>query len=318
MRPTMTDHTICDACERVAHCSKHGCIPLTAQPATQAGALQADDLEFACLLNREACRVYPDSRDDRINFGDGARWARSLAASQPNAAPAAEVVAQTISDLMRVIDAYAFDYKEQGKLGPTRREVARALDEALAAPAVEMVAVAPRGIYGPNDGQPGKPYGDADWIAQNHAAVIQFLERSVAAPAAAIDAREQPTDEQLNHVITDHGTGGWQTPNDMRKFARAVLALASHPEAPAARPNAAGQEQGWMPIATAPKDGVLSLFCDMGTSQLRHTFFVDWMVSGKFCGDHKHRLATHWMPLPATPPLEAVGSSGMTADKEGV
>lgn len=39
--------------------------------------------------------------------------------------------AQALSDLMRVIDAYAFDYKEQGKLGPTRREVARALSEAL-------------------------------------------------------------------------------------------------------------------------------------------------------------------------------------------
>lgn len=50
----------------------------------QAGAA---DREFAVLVNREACRLYPDSRDDRINFGDGARWARALAA--PGAAVAA-------------------------------------------------------------------------------------------------------------------------------------------------------------------------------------------------------------------------------------
>jgi hypothetical protein len=48
----------------------------------------------------------------------------------------------------------------------------------------EAVAVVPRGVYGPDGGRPGEPYGNADWIAQNHEAVIQFLERSLAAPAA--------------------------------------------------------------------------------------------------------------------------------------
>lgn len=44
--------------------------------------------------------------------------------------------------------------------------------------------VVPRGVYGPDDGRPGEPYGNADWIAQNHEAVIQFLERALAAPGA--------------------------------------------------------------------------------------------------------------------------------------
>ncbi|QNK66058.1 hypothetical protein [Variovorax sp. PAMC26660] len=34
--------------------------------------------EFAVLMNREACRLYPDSQDDRIVFGAGARWAATL------------------------------------------------------------------------------------------------------------------------------------------------------------------------------------------------------------------------------------------------
>lgn len=55
----------------------------------------------------------------------------------------------------------------------------------------------------------------------------------------------------------------------------------------------------WQPIETA-RNGELSLFCDMGASELRNSFFVDWVVDGKFCGN-KYRTATHWMPLPAPP-----------------
>jgi len=37
---------------------------------------------------------------------------------------------EALSELMRVIDAYAFDYKEQGKLGPSRRAVELAIQAA--------------------------------------------------------------------------------------------------------------------------------------------------------------------------------------------
>ena len=35
----------------------------------------------------------------------------------------------------------------------------------------------------------------------------------------------EPSDEQITKAITAHGTGGWQTPNGMLIFARAVLRL---------------------------------------------------------------------------------------------
>jgi hypothetical protein len=55
----------------------------------------------------------------------------------------------------------------------------------------------------------------------------------------------------------------------------------------------------WQPIVTAPS-GVVSLFCDMDADEIRHLFFVDWVVDGSFCGDSR-RKATHWMPLPELP-----------------
>nr|WP_313470794.1 DUF551 domain-containing protein [Stenotrophomonas geniculata] len=55
----------------------------------------------------------------------------------------------------------------------------------------------------------------------------------------------------------------------------------------------------WKPISSAPR-GTLALFCDMGATEVRNSFFVDWMVDGKFCGN-RHHTATHWMPLPEPP-----------------
>lgn len=58
----------------------------------------------------------------------------------------------------------------------------------------------------------------------------------------------------------------------------------------------------WKPISSAPR-GTLALFCDMSATEVRNSFFVDWMVDGRFCGN-RHHTATHWMPLPE-PPKEA-------------
>lgn len=55
----------------------------------------------------------------------------------------------------------------------------------------------------------------------------------------------------------------------------------------------------WQPIESIP-NGQLALFCDMAAAELRSSFFVDWVVDGKFCGN-RHHTATHWMPLPAAP-----------------
>ena len=55
----------------------------------------------------------------------------------------------------------------------------------------------------------------------------------------------------------------------------------------------------WKSFDTAPQ-GELALFCDMSAGDLRYSFFVDWVVDGKFCGN-RHHTATHWMPLPPAP-----------------
>lgn len=101
------------------------------------------------------------------------------------------------------------------------------------------VAVVPRGVYGPNDGRPGELYGDADWIAQNYEAVLQFLERSVAAPGSAIAARERrltvaETGTALIRAMDDLGLNKSLRADIVATYARHIAALASRNEAPAA------------------------------------------------------------------------------------
>lgn len=136
--------------------------------------------------------------------------------------------------------------------------------------------VVPRGVYGPNGGRPGEPYGDADWIAQNHAAVIQFLEQSVAAPSTATAAREQ--DEALSHAVlamrhAQRGNNGG--------LAEAIdecnAALASREEAPAAsvEPPSAKQQK------------LLDLADRIDHEELWRTAGID---HGKFTPEQKDRL----------------------------
>ncbi len=46
-RPTMSQPKLCNACETVAHCTTHGCIPATTKPATCAGLI----IKFDDVLN---------------------------------------------------------------------------------------------------------------------------------------------------------------------------------------------------------------------------------------------------------------------------
>lgn len=68
---------------------------------------------------------------------------------------------------------------------------------------------------------------------------------------------------------------------------------------PSMRALVAALSPQWKTIESIP-NGQLALFCDMGSAELRNSFFVDWMVDGKFCGN-RHHTATHWMPLPEAP-----------------
>ena len=62
---------------------------------------------------------------------------------------------------------------------------------------------------------------------------------------------------------------------------------------------------GWISLSEQqPEDGVLKLFCNMKAESLAATFFVDWMVGGKFCGN-RHNSATHYQELPPFPASEA-------------
>ena len=73
----MTDHNICDACETVAHCRKHGCIPFTT-PSKEPAGVVTDILQFAPKFSREQ------------EANDRAAWAKLAAKSHgwaDNSAP---------------------------------------------------------------------------------------------------------------------------------------------------------------------------------------------------------------------------------------
>jgi hypothetical protein len=67
---------------------------------------------------------------------------------------------QTVANLMRAIDAYAYDYKEEGKFATSRKTVERELRAALSAPAVETVAVQEAADYNEEQTQ---PFYDLAW-----------------------------------------------------------------------------------------------------------------------------------------------------------
>jgi hypothetical protein len=67
----------------------------------------------------------------------------------------------------------------------------------------------------------------------------------------------------------------------------------------------------WREIATAPK-GTLILLCSMTATELRHSYFVDWLVDGRLCSGKHTAKPTHWMPLPA-PPVALVPAEGEKA-----
>jgi len=130
---------------------------------------------------------------------------RALTTAQPNAASGAEVASTApvlpiwwqwfIQNICELPDRNSPEDEPEAMVAtPDELEncAIRAM-ERLAAPGDGQgaLSVVPRGLYGPESGRPGEPYGNADWIVQNHAAVMQFLERSVTAPGAAIAARGQ-------------------------------------------------------------------------------------------------------------------------------
>jgi hypothetical protein len=64
----------------------------------------------------------------------------------------------------------------------------------------------------------------------NTNALDSTIEKLRAMAAVLPQATVEPiTDEQIDRVICQHGTGGWQMMSDMRRFARSILAIATPP-----------------------------------------------------------------------------------------
>jgi hypothetical protein len=57
---------------------------------------------------------------------------------------------------------------------------------------------------------------------------------------------------------------------------------------------------GWHPMATAPQEGTMTLFCSMAATEARTWCFVDWIAGGSLVL-HPTWSVTHWMPLPSPP-----------------
>lgn len=92
--------------------------------------------------------------------------------------------------------------------------------------AAELVAAHPAPAQQESEPKPKECSGDPACCPENEGYGCHCS--SAPAPAAL-------TDEQIDALIASHGTGGWQTTDDMRRFARAILATASAAPAEQAR-----------------------------------------------------------------------------------
>lgn len=104
---------------------------------------------------------------------------------------------------------------------PATIEAWRKAEDVPSADAYHAMSALERFVY---DWQSG--HDQDDW-RRDLAAVLR--EAAPAAPAV-------PTDKQILALVSAHGTGGWQTAQDMARFARAVLALAPEQAAPVQAP----------------------------------------------------------------------------------
>lgn len=336
--------------------------------ATQAGALQAvgDDTLVAW---GERNHIGADPRRLRWVYED----AISLAATQPNAAPAAEVVATD-----ERFDAFFYgSFRDSGfSVGghPVSSLNARHIwDAAIAAPAAAIdarehealpshqemaarMASARRGFMCPLCGRDyphqhspeeitiyrngmkwGRNNGTEPWTGEVSKGVAQDagVDSGPAGSAGWAGANEHlqhrtgPSDAQRASVERDSGGPGVSSQGEVREAA----VTASRSESPAARPNAAGQEQEdpalivdtvppatsrdrWMyeqgrlaerdPRSPGTRAALIEECCALIKAADDKAMEGDYMLDSNDCISV---LRGTW-----TPPLEAVGSSGMTPD----
>jgi len=111
----------------------------------------------------------------------------------------------------------------------------------------------------------------------------------------------------LHSIIFNH------TPAEKLNEALSVLNKAKAAHMDALQPSPA---PAWQPIATAPKDGTILGFTDMGwVVACRWRDDDEWSGGGVWIAAHGHVTLTHWQPLPA-PPADEV-DTGKAAEVTG-
>lgn len=272
--------SVCDACH-----DSMGTKPNTlSHPATQAGALQAVTDEQIDAVIRVVQYVF----GGQVGSSDAARWAEmsnrarkmireSLAATHPNAAPSAEVVAP---DAERVILELLFSgvrpwsgdqWREHG----VRIEDFERLDgkiKALAAPAAAIDAreqeapddlkltlhMAPYhlNLVVGHDRMQLLAFGRDVWAAARRGDSPTVRTRNIAEANAASAVGAEGKEVQHGTATTSAaGTTAAPVNPEGRDSVTNAHALASREEAPAAA--GAAQAVAWRDMATAPKDGTL-------------------------------------------------------------
>ncbi|WPG35353.1 hypothetical protein [Variovorax sp. EBFNA2] len=186
-------------------------LPLVATPAAPSAGVTR---EFAILVNREACRMFPESRDERIAFGEGARWSAALAQQDALVANVRAEAGQFEAFLDHWVEGTPDPHREilrEKARANIDREAGEDLKEAweawlagaaqnAAAHAAALQAVTDEAILALNAGErffsesPSK-YPEAGFGTQYHAGkpgVLQFA-RAVLVLAAPIQATTSPS-----------------------------------------------------------------------------------------------------------------------------
>jgi hypothetical protein len=125
--------------------------------------------------------------------------------------------------------------------------------------------------------------------------------RAEAAEAENARLRALPLKDEVERVLIwyENNGAGCRLIHSGGDAHRAALAADGGNRARALLPRLrAGEQEGWRPIETAPKDGTLILLAKAGDP--------DWALRCRRWQDthwrgHDAEDATHWMPLPAAP-----------------
>lgn len=215
------------------------------------------------------------------------------------------------ADLYKQIESYAAHLQQRPL--PVREGSAdsRALVQAIAGH-IDGWRSATFGWQG--DADPAKAESNKQRAIQAHAA--ECMRRISAVFAPSLPVREEPTDEHLESLI-ENSDGHWKEDvfciggPELMELLRAASSPSVQNMGEGETPKDGVDvpvRSGWLPIATAPKDGTRYIAASeySGHQQIMNQppnhYPGDWeLIDGEWRGEASGFVATHWKPLDPAP-----------------